>query len=284
MTIAQATHYRRLERVLFYIADHWSEQPSLETLADIAALSPDHFQRVFADWVGLSPKQFLAAISHREISTRLRNGESLLDAALAAGYSGPSRLHDLFIKIEAMTPGAYKAKAEGIDIAYAFHPTPFGDALFAATTHGLCHLAFGDEGTSLHIDDLYKRWPRARFYEDAKETAPYAAAIFDNNRPVQGPLRLYLKGTKFQHQVWRALMSLPAGTITSYGRIARGLGSSPRAVGGAVGANPLAWLIPCHRVLAENDRLQGYRWGLPRKVAMLGFEAAGQGIQLSTAA
>lgn len=283
---SQHHHYKRISKVLNHLAEHWQSQPSLERLSDIAALSPDHFQRVFQQWVGVSPKQLIAILTHEQASLALKSGKSLLDIALDNGLSGPSRLHDLFIKIETMTPGTYKNQAAGIVFSYDFVITCFGKALFIVHDKGLAGLVFLDEESHEQdaLDEMKNRWPRSKMVHNPAAILPYHKAIFENEPTQLQPLSLFLKGTAFQIQVWQALMAIPPASLTNYGTIANALGhNGARAVGGAVGNNPISWLIPCHRVLASDGLLNGYRWGLPRKYAMLAYETVGKGLQLRTA-
>jgi AraC family transcriptional regulator of adaptative response/methylated-DNA-[protein]-cysteine methyltransferase len=238
----------------------------------------------------LSPKKFLSLVTLERAKDALEADGSVLDAALDSGLSGPGRLHDLFVTYEAMTPGEYKQLADGLAVRWGWHEGPFGETLLLETDRGLCGLAFLDErGREACFEDMAARWPKARLTHDPAAVAATMGRIFGDGplgaaqmdgRP---ELRLLLKGTRFQMKVWEALMRLPAGGLTTYGDIALRLGMKPgaaRAVGTAVGANPVSWLIPCHRVIRNSGMLGGYRWGLPRKVAMLGCEAAGKGLAL----
>jgi len=267
------THFRRIARAIRYLSEHYREQPRLDEAAAVAALSPHHFQRLFTRYVGISPKAFVAALTLDHAKIELAHGASVLDAALDAGLSGPSRLHDLCVKVEAMTPGEYARGGEGLAIAYGFHDCPFGVALVMATGKGVCGLAFGDEGQDQQIlADMTGRWPKARFTEQPGQTEEIARRIFEAG----GDIALHLMGTPWQTQVWQALLAIPSGKFSTYGGIAGQLGnpSAARAVGTAVGRNPIAWLIPCHRVLASDGMLHGYHWGPARKRAMLALEAA----------
>jgi AraC family transcriptional regulator of adaptative response/methylated-DNA-[protein]-cysteine methyltransferase len=253
-------------------------------------MSEAHFQRTFTRWVGLSPKKFLSLVTLDRARHALAAQDSVLDTALDSGLSGPSRLHDLFVTYEAMTPGDYKRFADGLAIRWGWQDGPFGDTLVMETDRGLCGLAFLDSrGRHACFDDMAARWPKARFVHDPAAIAPTMDKIFGaspSGSEAGAPhpeLRLLLKGTCFQVKVWEALMHLPPAGLTTYGRLAQDLGLKPgaaRAVGTAVGSNPLSWLIPCHRVIRKSGMLGGYRWGLPRKVGMLGQEAAGQGLSL----
>lgn len=266
-------HYRKVGRAVRFLTDHYLEQPGLEEAASAAALSPFHFQRLFTRYVGVSPKAFVGALTLDHAKADLLRGTSVLDAALDAGLSGPSRLHDLCVKIEAMTPGEYARGGAGLVIDYGFHPSPFGTALVMATEKGVCALAFGNEGEEEDIlADMKSRWPKADYRENGFRTGAFAAQIFER----RGDLPLHLIGTPWQTKVWQALLSIPPGKFTTYGDVAQKV-SNPngsRAVGAAVGRNPIAWIIPCHRVLASDGSLHGYHWGMPRKRAMLAVEAA----------
>lgn len=274
--------YERIGDALRYLAAHWEEQPELDDIAANSGLSPYHFQRVFTRWVGLSPKQFLKKLTIEEAKRRLRESASVLDAAYDAGLSGPGRLHDLFISCEAMSPGEFKALGKSLLLRWGFAPGPFGECLLLFCDRGLCGLGFVDERGRAHaFEDLTTRFAGATMLEDQPSAAALAARIFTEptSRPAAvaegAPLKLLLKGTRFQLQVWDALMRLPQGSLTTYGGLARQLGmptGAARAIGSAVGANPISWLIPCHRVIRNTGALGGYHWGLPRKLAMLGWE------------
>lgn len=275
--------YDRVAEALRYVVENFQNQPRLEQIAGEAGLSPYHFQRVFSRWVGLSPKKFLQVVTMAEARRSLEASNSVLDAAFDAGLSGPGRLHDLFVAHEAITPGEYKSLGEGLVIRYGFHAGPFGETLLMATDRGLCGLAFVDDrGREACFRDLAGRFAEADFIEDVHATGPLMPRIFlgpDETPPADAPpLRLILKGTEFQVKVWEALMMLPPGALTTYGGLAERLGmarGAARAVGTAVGANPISWLIPCHRVIRGSGALGGYRWGLPRKLAMLNWEKSG---------
>lgn len=268
--------YRRVGRAIRFLAEHYIDQPSLDDAAGVAGLSPFHFQRVFSRYVGVSPKSFVGHLTLGHAKRGLQAGASVLDAALDAGLSGPSRLHDLCLKIEAMTPGDYARCGEGLVIDFGFHDCPFGIALLMATDKGVCGLAFGDEGEEQEmLDDMMARWPRAQFHEEARRTAMLVKQIFAAT-PDSAPVGLHLLGTPWQIKVWQALLAIPQGKVTTYRTIAEKIDAAKasRAVGTAVGRNPISWLIPCHRVLGSDGALHGYHWGLPRKRAMLAVEAA----------
>jgi AraC family transcriptional regulator of adaptative response/methylated-DNA-[protein]-cysteine methyltransferase len=269
----QSADYQRMEAALEWLAERWRERPSLDDAAEAAGLSPSHFQRVFTRWAGVSPRTFVAAIAQGEARRALEGGASVLDAAHDAGLSGPSRLHDLFIAHEAVTPGEARRRGAGVDLSYGYAPTPFGQGLFVLTARGLAGLAFVQAaGEEAALDDMRRRWPAAAWTRDDEAARAAALAIFAGQgaRPP-----LVLMGPPFHVQVWKALLTIPEGEIATYGEIAARAGKPGafRATGAAIGANPISWLIPCHRALARDGRLTGYHWGLARKAAMLGSEA-----------
>lgn len=271
----RAQDYPRINAALDFIAAHWDEQPSLERIADAAGLSPHHFQRVFTRWTGASPKRLVAALTHASARRLLAEGASVMEAAFETGLSGPSRLHDVFIAEEAVTPGNARRAGEGLTFRVGHAPTPFGTGVFLIAPRGLSALGFADPGEEREAEeDLTGRFPAARFERDDSLAADFASRIFGEGG--SGPIPLALYGTPWRRQVWRALLAIPPGETTSYGDIARDVctAKASRAVGAAVGANPVSWLIPCHRVLASDGRLNGYHWGLQRKRAMLAYEAA----------
>ncbi len=276
--------WRRMAQAIRFLAENYREQPSLDAAAESVGLSPFHFQRLFTRYVGVSPKSFVGHLTLGHAKQELAQGASVLGAALEAGLSGPSRLHDLCLKIEAMTPGDYARGGGGIAVDYGFHDSPFGRVLVMATEKGVCGLAFGDEsGEDAMLADMRARWPRAAFRESAARTQRIAAQIFERRA---GDLSLHLIGTPWQIKVWEALLAIPAGRVTSYRGVAEKVGDAKacRAVGAAVGRNPISWLIPCHRVLGRDGTLTGYHWGLARKRAMLALEAAGRQAMPSTSA
>jgi AraC family transcriptional regulator of adaptative response/methylated-DNA-[protein]-cysteine methyltransferase len=269
-------NWRRMARAIRFLTANYQDQPRLEDAADAVGLSPFHFQRVFTRYVGVSPKSFVGHLTLDHAKADLALGKNLLDTALDAGLSGPSRLHDLCLKIEAMTPGDYAKGGEGLAIDYGFHASPFGSALVMATAKGVCGLAFADEGDEAKaFTDMRARWPSATYTEAPERTARHARAIFAPKKS-DGDLRLHLLGTKWQIKVWEALLAIPEGKFSTYGAVAARVGSdgAARAVGAAVGRNPISWIIPCHRVLGAAGKLTGYHWGLDRKRAMLAVEAA----------
>jgi AraC family transcriptional regulator of adaptative response/methylated-DNA-[protein]-cysteine methyltransferase len=270
--------YAPVARAIDYLVAHWEAQPSLEETAAVAGLSPMHFQRVFKEGAGVSPKRFLQAMAAGEAKRAFDGGASVLDAAFAAGLSGPSRLHDLFLVSEAMTPGAYRKKGAGETIRFAEADGPFGRALIGATEKGICWLSFTEPmGLQRSLDEMKADWPAARFVEDKDFIAPRAGAAFAfaAGRPLDRPLGLHVQGTNFQLKVWQALLSIPCGGRATYGDIAAAVGApkAGRAVGAAVGANMISLLIPCHRVILASGVIHNYRWGANRKRALLAMEA-----------
>lgn len=273
--------YARVREAIRYCSARWREHPSLDAIAAHVGLSPAHFQRLFTRWAGLSPKAFLQAITLDHAKALLDSSASVLDASYEVGLSGPGRLHDLFVTHEAMSPGEYKAKGAGLEIAHGFHPSPFGRALVMTTPRGLAGLGFADDGEDeAALADMRRRWPNARYVADAAATAPIAARVFDPARWSEAtPLRVHLIGTDFEVRVWETLLRIPLGKATTYSAIARSLGkpAASRAVGAAVGKNPISFVVPCHRVLGKSGALTGYHWGITRKQAILGWEAARAG-------
>jgi AraC family transcriptional regulator of adaptative response/methylated-DNA-[protein]-cysteine methyltransferase len=270
-----AADYARVERAIRFLGENAEHRPSLAEVARSAGLSPAHFQRLFTRWAGLSPKRFLQFLAKDHAVEQLRRSATVLDAAYEAGLSGPGRLHDLLVATEAATPGELASGGRGVTIAWGFHPTPFGDCLLGVTDRGICHLSFVDRGGRRDaLAHLRRRWPRASLREDSALVSRTAERVFAGTDG--GKLGLHLAGTNFQLKVWEALLSIPPGAATTYGDVARRIGrpTAARAVAGAVGANPVAWIIPCHRVLRSLGALGGYRWGIERKQAMLGWEAA----------
>ncbi|QCI66203.1 bifunctional helix-turn-helix domain-containing protein/methylated-DNA--[protein]-cysteine S-methyltransferase [Phreatobacter stygius] len=272
-----ADDYEVVRRTLAFITDHWRRQPSVEEMAEHVGLSSGHLHHLFRRWAGLTPKDFLQAITLDAARALLRDEATVLDAAYEVGYSGPGRLHDLFVTHEAMTPGDYKTGGAGIAMAYGFHPSPFGRAVVIATDRGLAGLGFCDAGGEPSaLSDMTSRWPRASFREDQGATAPFAERIFDPQAWASDqPLRVVLIGSDFEVRVWETLLRIPMGKATTYSTIAGHIGKpkAARAVGAAVGKNPISFVVPCHRVLGRSGALTGYHWGLTRKQAMLGWEA-----------
>ncbi|WP_018902437.1 bifunctional helix-turn-helix domain-containing protein/methylated-DNA--[protein]-cysteine S-methyltransferase [Rhizobium sp. 2MFCol3.1] len=271
--------YETVRQVIELITEDYREQPSLEAIAMRLNQSPTQLQKTFTRWAGLSPKAFLQAVTLDHAKRLLRKEElPLLETSFEVGLSGPGRLHDLFVTHEAMSPGEWKARGGGLTIRYGFHPSPFGIALVMATDRGLAGLAFADiGGEAACLKDMTCRWPNADYVEDREATAPYAARIFEPGRwTSEQPLRVVLIGTDFQVQVWESLLKIPFGKAVTYSDIASDIGrpTAMRAVGAAVGANPISFVVPCHRALGKSGALTGYHWGLTRKRAMLGWESA----------
>lgn len=267
--------WRRMGRAIRYLTEHYLEQPRLEDAAGVVGLSPFHFQREFTRYVGVSPKAFVSQLTLSHAKRELVKGASVLSAALEAGLSGPSRLHDLCLKLEAMTPGEYAKQGDGVRIDYGFAFSPFGLALVLSTAKGICGLGFGEEGEEdKMLADMTARWPKADYRRNDATAEKLVRKIFDPER--REVLPLYLMGTPFQVKVWEALLAIPSGMFSTYGAIAQALDSpkASRGVGAAVGRNPISWIIPCHRVLGSTGALTGYHWGLERKRAMLAVEAA----------
>jgi AraC family transcriptional regulator of adaptative response/methylated-DNA-[protein]-cysteine methyltransferase len=270
--------YDRVRRSIAFISKHWRRQPSLEEIADQVGLSVSHFHHLFRRWAGITPKAFLQAVTLDRARDILRDSASVLDATYELGLSGPGRLHDLFVTHEAITPGEFRSGGQGLTLSYGFHPSPFGTALVIATPLGLAGLGFADAGEeAATLADMRRRWPKARFVEDRDATAGFAARVFDPARwSAEQPLTIVLIGTDFEVRVWRTLLKIPMGRATTYSDVAAHLGSpkASRAVGAAVGKNPISFVVPCHRVLGRSGALTGYHWGLTRKQAILGWEAA----------
>lgn len=265
--------YELIERAIQYIEAHVKEQPELEEIASAVGLSEYHFQRLFTRWAGISPKRFMQFLTKEHAKELLGQSENLLDTTHQVGLSSLGRLHDLFINTEAVTPGEFKSQGVGLTIQYGIHPTPFGKCLIATTERGICNLSFvgGNEGRAL--DTLVEGWQQAKMVEDYKSTASLVTRIFSDPKPDQ-PLHLHLRGTNFQIKVWEALMGIQSGTVTTYEDIAAKIGKpkAVRAVGTAVGHNPIAYLIPCHRVIRKSGEFGNYLYGTARKKAILATE------------
>ncbi len=276
LTTQAQLDYDRIEAAIRYITAHATRQPGLKEIADSVHLSEFHFERLFSRWAGTTPQRFLRYLTKEHAKQLLNESRDLLDVTYQTGLSSPGRLHDLFVTYEALTPGEYKQHGAGLDVAYGIHPTPFGDCLIGLTNRGICRLNFLQADTREQtISDFQQAWCGANLTENQVATAPLIDQIFTGNASAK-PLPLLLKGTNFQIKVWEALLQIPAGNVVSYETLARQIGSpaAVRAVGTACGQNGIGYLIPCHRVIQKVGGLGGYRWGLPRKQAILGWEAA----------
>lgn len=270
--------YSRIERAIHFLDGCFPERPSLAQVAANLNLSEFHFQRMFRRWAGISPKRFLQYLTLDYAKLALDESGNVLDAAYAAGLSSPGRLHDLFVSVEAVTPGEFRKRGAGLEIRYGFHATPFGECLLAMTERGICNLSFVAEGgRKTAVEDLESKWANGSLKNSPGATAPIAHRIFSPRRNgAPGPLPLYLSGTNFQVKVWEALLRIPAGTLVAYEALAASVGKpqAARAVGNAVGQNPIGFVIPCHRVIRKIGAVGGYRWGAERKRAILAWEGA----------
>jgi AraC family transcriptional regulator of adaptative response/methylated-DNA-[protein]-cysteine methyltransferase len=269
-------NYQRIARAIEFINENFKSQPTLDEIAEHVHLSPFHFQKLFTDWAGVSPKKFLQYTTLNYAKNILRQPQvTLFDAAEETGLSGTSRLHDLFIKIEGMTPGEYKNGGEKLSINYSFYDSLFGKLLIGSTTKGICYLMFSEEANH-SLDDLKNRFPKAEFVQKEDDFQKRGVAFFTSDWHNNEKLKLHLKGTDFQLKVWESLLKVPLGKLSTYGNIAEELKNpnASRAVGKAIGCNPVAFLIPCHRVIQTSGKLGGYMWGTTRKQAIIGWEAA----------
>ncbi|GGE43801.1 AraC family transcriptional regulator of adaptative response/methylated-DNA-[protein]-cysteine methyltransferase [Pedobacter psychrotolerans] len=276
MKTQEEINYYRIADAIKYIQLNFKNQPSLEEIAEKANLSPYHFQRLFSEWAGTSPKRFLQYISISHAKKCLKeNQASLFETALETGLSGTSRLHDLFVNIEGMTPGEYKNGGANLNVNYSFAETPFGKIIVAATSKGICHLVF-IEDEQIALEQLISKFPAANFHHKLDSIQQNALFIFQNDWTKLQEIKLHLKGTDFQLKVWETLLKIPMGRLSTYGSIANKLENPKacRAVGTAIGDNPVAFLIPCHRVIQSSGALGGYHWGTERKMAIIGWEAA----------
>ena len=270
--------YHRIERAIRFLDESAPVRPNLDQVAKHVGMSSFHFQRLFTRWAGISPKRFSQVLALEYAKDKLRGSRNMIDATYDAGLSSGGRLHDLFVTLDAVTPGEYRENGAGLLISAGFHDSPFGEALIATTDRGVAGLSFHDGNRKAALRDLAGRWPNARIEERPRLTAPIANRIFTalEIRDPEGlvPLGLLVRGTNFQVKVWRALLQIPVGSVATYEDIATAIGapSAVRAVGTAIGRNPVAFLIPCHRVIRTTGALGGYRWGLPRKRAMLAWE------------
>ena len=273
--------YQRIERAIAFLQSNHTRQPELKDIARSIHLSEYHFQRLFTRWAAITPKKFLQYLTVEHAKRVLKESRSVLDATFETGLSSPGRLHDLFVTVEAMTPGEFKNEGSGLTIQYGFHPTPFGECLLAVTERGICGLSFVPTGQRIEVlAELRDRWAGAKLREDPRSTRPYVEQLFSRSK--QGrtkSLSLLLKGTNFQIKVWEALLRIPEGSVVSYEDVARAIRNpkANRAVGSAVGSNPLAYIIPCHRVIQRAGVIGNYHWGTERKMALLGWEWAHTG-------
>ena len=274
----QADDYKRIEKAIHFIEDNFKSQPTLDEIAHSVHLSKYHFNRIFKRWAGIGPVQFLQFITLDYTKKKLATSRSLLDASLDAGLSGPSRLHDLFVTFDAMTPGDFKKQGDGLKIEYCFCASPFGECLIATTERGICHLGFVQKGNrSDALNQLFESWPGAIFIEKLEPIDPIIKKIFEPNHTTEPrPFNILIKGTNFQINVWKALLQIPKGNVVSYQDIAAYIGRPKafRAVASAIAINPVAYLIPCHRVIAKSGKIHQYRWGSSRKKAIVGWETA----------
>ncbi|BAV10023.1 AraC family transcriptional regulator, regulatory protein of adaptative response / methylated-DNA-[protein]-cysteine methyltransferase [Filimonas lacunae] len=276
METQQQTHYNSIAQAIDYIQQHLTQQPSLEEVAAHVHISPYHFQRLFTEWTGVSPKKFLQYLSLEHAKHILKTRQyTLSDAAFETGLSGTGRLHDLFMNIEGMTPGEYKNGGQALSIHYSFAESPFGPFIIASTTKGICYMAFAEEPQQAFVQ-LQHQFPNAHFEQMTDRIQQNALFLFTQDWSKLSEIKLHLKGTAFQLKVWEALLKIPMGHLTTYSDIANALQHprASRAVGTAVGDNPVAFLIPCHRVIRTSGALGGYHWGLTRKTAIIGWESA----------
>lgn len=279
MTDQQSTNYQRIAQAIDYIHGNFKDQPSLDDIATAIGVSPFHFQRLFTEWAGVSPKKFMQYLSIGYAKELLKNKHAtLLDAAYETGLSGTGRLHDMFVNIEGMTPGEFKNGGEKLSINYCFAESPFGKIIVASTGKGVCHMFF-EEDEPLALADLVKRFPNAHYHAVSDPFQRDALSLFQNDWQQLDQVKLHLKGTEFQLKVWEALLSIPMGELSTYGTIADKIAKpkASRAVGTAIGSNPIAFLIPCHRVIQASGHTGGYMWGSTRKSAIIGWEASAAG-------
>ena len=268
--------YQRIEKAINFILENRNKQPSLEEIAESVHLSPFHFQRLFSEWAGITPKRFLQNLTVEHAKTLLDQAKPLLQASTEAGLSGTSRLHDHFVSLEAVTPGEYKTAGQGLTIHYGIQETLFGTTFIATTERGICKIAFLNNKNYVDaVNALKQDWPLTILIEDTESISETASSIFSKAPNKNKPLSLYVRGTNFQVMVWRALLQIPQGHLQSYSSVATAIGKPKalRAVGTAIGANPIAFVIPCHRVIQQSGGIGGYRWGVARKYALQTWEA-----------
>ena len=268
--------YQRIAQAIDFINANAKQQPSLEEIAGHLHLSPFHFQRLFSQWAGVTPKKYLQILTVDRAKQLLAQSKSLLDVSDSVGLSSSSRLHDHFVQLEAASPGEYKAGGADMGIQYSVADSPFGDVFIAVTPRGICKLSFMSNNIDQHIADLHGQWPNARLIKQISETTKMVEALFAGEQNINEPLSLYVRGTNFQVNVWRALLQIEPGCINSYGQVATAVGrpKASRAVGTAIGSNPVGFFIPCHRVLQQNGKIGGYLWGETRKHAIHAWESA----------
>lgn len=282
------TDYERIEKVIRYLESHYLEQPDLGTLAKAAQLSEFHFHRLFSRWAGITPKAFLKFLTAKHAKALLRRSQGVLEASLDSGLSGPGRLHDLLVSVDGMTPGEFKNYGQGMEIRYGFHPTPFGTCIIATTARGVCHLSFLGPDSPTHrasmLNELRSAWPNADIRHHSRSTRQIVSKIFNRRRRSQmEKLSLFLIGTPFRMKVWEALLKIPPGHVVSYQDVARSIENphASRAIGTALSKNPVALLIPCHRVIRRTGIVGDYRWGHLRKKAILAWESGrGDGVKI----
>lgn len=266
--------YMLIEKALLFLEDNYLRQPDLKEISASCGMSEFHFQRIFTRWAGISPKRFIQFLTKESAKNVLKHS-SVMDATYQVGLSSPGRLHDLFVNTEAITPGEYKNNGAGLTIHYGFHPTPFGQALIGITARGICHMSFVQDSPSNALNSLLTHWNQAQFHEDPIATGRMIDPIFTPGAN-HTPLSLYITGTNFQLKVWEALLNIPSGSVSTYEQIATFIGQpgAARAVGTAISHNPIAYLIPCHRVIRKMGEFGQYRWGSTRKKALLGWETS----------
>lgn len=274
-THTQTRLFSQIAKAIDFVNQHHHAQPELDDIARHVGMSPHHLQRTFSEWAGVSPKKFLKALTLNDAKARLKNSESILDTAFDVGLSGPGRLHDLFVSIDAVTPGEYKSKGAGMTFRYGVHPSPFGDCMIVISDRGLTGLSFITGGENAALAEQKTGWANADWVEDIPTTALYAARAFNAKDQTSGKLQLLLRGSEFRVKIWEALLRIPEGTVTSYASLASYAGrpGAARAVANAVASNLVGYVIPCHRVIRDTGAISGYRWEPTRKSAILGFEA-----------
>lgn len=276
MSVQDQIDYQRIAKAIEYIQSNFKLQPNLDEVAEKVNLSPAHFQKIFTDWAGTSPKKFLQFISLEHAKSLLKEEKAtLFDAALETGLSSTSRLHDLFVNIEGMSPAEYKNGGKNLNINYSFSESPFGEIMTASTEKGVCYMVFAQNKENA-LRDLVNKFPNASFFETKDEFQINALSIFHKDWTELNTIKLHLKGTDFQLKVWESLLTIPLGKLSTYGKLAEKIGSAKasRAVGTAIGSNPVAFLIPCHRVIQSTGKIGGYMWGSDRKQMMIGWESS----------